>query len=285
MSDNEAQVSELIERWIRAVDTGDLDGVLADRADDIVMFDVPAPNDGVRGIEAYREAWVPFLRWQSSGARFELVSLEVMAGEDVAFAYALLRCGTPDELAADPDNRLRLTFGLRREAGGWLVTHEHHSFPLGGAAQPATAATVAVATAEREVRELHRDWFARTTAKDLDGLMAYIGDDVDSYEHESPLRYLGVEAVREVCRRGLEASTETVRWDVPDLEVLARDDLAVAWGLNRVRVEQPGGGVDEYWSRGTRIFRKADGAWRMVHQHLSYPIDLETGQARTDLRP
>ncbi|MEV0476720.1 nuclear transport factor 2 family protein, partial [Streptomyces prunicolor] len=25
--------------------------------------------------------------------------------------------------------RLRLTFGLRKEKGRWLVAHEHHSFP------------------------------------------------------------------------------------------------------------------------------------------------------------
>jgi len=46
----------------------------------------------------------------------------------VAYAFALLRCGTPEELAAKPENRLRLTLGLRRQDGRWLVAHEHHSF-------------------------------------------------------------------------------------------------------------------------------------------------------------
>ena len=53
----------------------------------------------------------------------------VLASEDVAFAYALLRCGTAEELEKDPDNRLRLTIGLRKEDGRWVVAHEHHSFP------------------------------------------------------------------------------------------------------------------------------------------------------------
>ena len=60
---------------------------------------------------------------------FEIVSLDVTAGADVAFAYALLRCGTPEELAQQPDQRLRLTLGLRKEGGRWTVAHEHHSFP------------------------------------------------------------------------------------------------------------------------------------------------------------
>jgi ketosteroid isomerase-like protein len=53
----------------------------------------------------------------------------VTADGDVAFAWALLRCGTPDELERDPAARLRLTIGLRRQSGRWIVTHEHHSFP------------------------------------------------------------------------------------------------------------------------------------------------------------
>ena len=126
--DDATQVRALIGRWATAVHSGDLDGVLADHAADIVMFDVPPPEDGVRGIEAYRATWPPFFQWQRQGASFEIVSLDVTAGDDVAFAHALLRCGTPDELKRDPTRRLRLTIGLRKQGGRWVVTHEHHSF-------------------------------------------------------------------------------------------------------------------------------------------------------------
>ena len=128
MSD-ESEIRALIERWADAVHAGNMDDVLADHADDIVMFDVPPPEDGVRGIQAYRETWPPFFEWQRQGAAFEIVSLEVTAGADVAFAHALLRCGTDEELRKDPANRLRLTIGLRKEGGRWVVSHEHHSFP------------------------------------------------------------------------------------------------------------------------------------------------------------
>ena len=129
MSDDERQIRALIERWADAVHRGDLDAVLADHFDDIVMFDVPPPYEGVRGIAAYRETWPPFFEWQAQGASFEIVSLDVTAGDDVAFAQALLRCGTQHDLAERPENRLRLTIGLRKENGRWLVAHEHHSFP------------------------------------------------------------------------------------------------------------------------------------------------------------
>lgn len=125
---DEQVIRELITRWADAVHTENLDNVLADHDPDIVMFDVPPPHDGVRGIAAYRDTWPPFFVWQRQGASFEIVEIDVTAGEDVAFAHALLRCGMPAELEANPENRLRLTVGLRRRDGRWVVTHEHHSF-------------------------------------------------------------------------------------------------------------------------------------------------------------
>jgi uncharacterized protein (TIGR02246 family) len=135
MADDEDQIRQLIERWARAVHEGDLPGVLADHAADIVMFDVPPPHDGVRGIDAYRVTWPPFFDWQRSGAVFEIVELDVVAGTDVAFAYALLRCDTSEGLARRPDSRLRLTLGLRKLDGRWLIAHEHHSFAIDEAAE------------------------------------------------------------------------------------------------------------------------------------------------------
>jgi uncharacterized protein (TIGR02246 family) len=129
MRDDEKQIRTLIKRWAAAVHAGEMDTVLEDHAEDIVMFDVPPPYEGVRGIDEYREAWPPFFEWQAQGAVFEIVSLEITAGDAVAYAHALLRCGTPEELAEQPANRLRLTLGLRKERNRWIVAHEHHSFP------------------------------------------------------------------------------------------------------------------------------------------------------------
>ena len=67
-------------------------------------------------------------KWVAKPAtRRDITALD--AGEDVAFAYGLLRCGGEKEFAENPDNRLRLSMGLRRIDGTWLIAHEHHSFP------------------------------------------------------------------------------------------------------------------------------------------------------------
>jgi uncharacterized protein (TIGR02246 family) len=127
---DEDQIRRLITAWSRAVHAGDLPTVLAQHADDLVMFDVPPPDRGVVGIDAYRDTWPPFFDWQASGSTFEIDDLQIVVGADVAYAYALLWCGTPEELAERPERRLRISFGLQRRDGTWVVQHEHHSFPV-----------------------------------------------------------------------------------------------------------------------------------------------------------
>ncbi|HEX3286496.1 MAG TPA: nuclear transport factor 2 family protein [Mycobacterium sp.] len=129
---DEAAIRGQITRWVEAIQAQDLEGVLAEHDPNIVQFDVPPPYNGVRGIDAYRDTWPPFFEWISQGAQVELLELDVVAGADVAFAYGLLRCGTAADFAANPDNRLRMTVGLRKIDGRWVVAHEHHSFPLTG---------------------------------------------------------------------------------------------------------------------------------------------------------
>ena len=129
--DDETEIRKLVERWAAAVHVGDLPGVLAEHADDIVMFDVPPPYEGVRGIDDYRETWPPFFEWQAN-ATFDITSMEVVAGADVAFVHALLRCGTAADFTENPDMRLRLTIGLVKRGERWVVQHEHHSFPFVG---------------------------------------------------------------------------------------------------------------------------------------------------------
>lgn len=119
-------IRKLIETWARAVHEGDLGQVTAHHTDDIVMFDVPPPYEGVRGLEAYRASWPGFFEWQRSGAVFDIEELHVVEGADVAFAFAVARCADAGDTSPV---RLRLTFGLTKTDGAWQIAHEHHSFP------------------------------------------------------------------------------------------------------------------------------------------------------------
>jgi ketosteroid isomerase-like protein len=126
---DKAVIRRLIEDWASAVRAKKIGPVVAHHTDDVVMFDVPPPVV-VRGIVAYRRAWPPFFKWQREGSgTFDVVELDITAGDTVAFATALLRCGSKAELAKNESPRLRLTIGLRKVHGTWKIAHEHHSFP------------------------------------------------------------------------------------------------------------------------------------------------------------
>lgn len=125
---DETAVRELLTKWAAAVRAKDLRAVLAQHADDISMFDVPPPFES-RGLQAYRQTWALFYSAQPEPVAFDIKRLDVVAGADVAFAYALMQCA---EIA--PDGRrvpldFRLTVGLRKVDGRWTVVHEHHSVP------------------------------------------------------------------------------------------------------------------------------------------------------------
>jgi uncharacterized protein (TIGR02246 family) len=129
MRKDEAEIRELIEEWAKGVQRQDIETAVARHSADMLMFDVPPPVE-VKGLSAYRATWKPFFEHFKRDGIFEIERLDVTAGEGVAFATALLRCGTREELRKDPANRLRLTVGLRKDKGRWTIAHEHHSFPL-----------------------------------------------------------------------------------------------------------------------------------------------------------
>jgi uncharacterized protein (TIGR02246 family) len=120
-SENETQIRTLIENWAKAARAKDMDGVLAEHADDIVMFDVPLPLQA-RGMQEYKKTWELFFAHSPGGpGSFDVTELRITTGDAVAFCHAIVRVRSAG---------VRLTIGMRKEAGRWLVAHEHHSYPL-----------------------------------------------------------------------------------------------------------------------------------------------------------
>jgi ketosteroid isomerase-like protein len=127
---DERQIRALIEEWADAVRRHDLSDILAHHEWDIVMFDVPPPLQS-RGMDEYKKTWDLFFRNHKPSQAFDIEDLAITAGEDVAFAVAIMRCGsgTFSGPPAESGFLFGLTIGLRKVDGDWRVTHEHHSVP------------------------------------------------------------------------------------------------------------------------------------------------------------
>jgi ketosteroid isomerase-like protein len=127
-STDETQIRELIENWAKAVRARNLDGILVDHSPEILMFDVPPPIQS-NGIEAYKKTWDLFFAWSRDSGVFDISELDITAGDDVAFATAMMRCAGTEANGDKVELDFRLTIGLRKIDGRWTVVHEHHSIP------------------------------------------------------------------------------------------------------------------------------------------------------------
>jgi len=126
---NEEQIRNRVESWAKAAWERNWEGVAAWHHPDIVMYDVPLPFQSV-GMDAYRKTWELFWRGLEKGPQaFQVVSLHITAGEDVAFCYAPMRCIYFDKANQRTELDFRLTIGFRKIEGEWWFVHEHHSVP------------------------------------------------------------------------------------------------------------------------------------------------------------
>ena len=126
MSD-ESEIRALIERWANAVHAGDMGGVVADHADDIVMFDVPPPEDGSAASTPIARRGHP----SSNGSRAPPSRSSRSRSPPAPTSPSRTRCSAagPTRSSGRTQTTVWLTIGLRKEDGRWVVAHEHHSFP------------------------------------------------------------------------------------------------------------------------------------------------------------
>jgi|SRR5215813_3749913 len=125
---DKTKIRNLIEKWAAAVRSKDYEGILAHHSGDIVMFDVPPPIQS-KGIDEYKKTWDVFFDWYQDTPSFEIREMTTTAGADVAFVTALMRCAGTEQSGAKSELDFRLTVGLRKIDGKWIITHEHHSLP------------------------------------------------------------------------------------------------------------------------------------------------------------
>lgn len=117
------QIRAVIDNWAKAIRDANLQEILKNHTENILMFDVPVPMQS-RGLEEYKKTWELFFQYSSGGeGSFELEELEITASERVAFCSALIR------LAKGRSPECRLTIGLKKIDGQWMISHEHHSAP------------------------------------------------------------------------------------------------------------------------------------------------------------
>ncbi|MEU8241244.1 nuclear transport factor 2 family protein [Actinoplanes missouriensis] len=124
------EIREVIERKAALLSTGDAEAVLSHYADTFVEYNLAPPlrQPGDARDPAALTAWIATFR---EPPRREVTQLEITVDGDVAFATSI-DCLSATPRGADEGFTLwfRVTLGLRRVGGRWVVVHEHESVPF-----------------------------------------------------------------------------------------------------------------------------------------------------------
>jgi len=103
------------------------------------------------------------------------------------------------------------------------------------------------------------------------------GDDVVLFDVMPPREFAGQKALR--AHMADFAGTKDVKADFLEFQVISAGKLALARSVQHYTANGPDGKPIDVTFRLTDVWRKTNGEWKIIHQHVSYPIDLKTGKA------
>jgi ketosteroid isomerase-like protein len=153
------------------------------------------------------------------------------------------------------------------------------------------AASVALscsrANDEAEVNASLQNLVTAVNAKDINGIMAYYSPDESLLVFDAlpPRQYVGAAAYRKDWEGFLAAYPGALHAEVSDWKTEIEGNLAYGRGIFRTIGPDKDGKPLDLTVRVTDVYRKVNGKWLVVHEHVSWPVDLATGKADLSSKP
>jgi len=123
-------------------------------------------------------------------------------------------------------------------------------------------------------------------AMDLESLKPIFAPDIVTFDVGPPLQRVGAEAKWGNWVDAFAAFQRPLGYEIRDLTITLDGNLAFSHGFGRLSgTLKNGNRTDGFWVRWTACFQKVDGNWLIAHDHVSVPLDVETGRALLNLVP
>ena len=131
VSDDEAAIRALEDRFAAAVNAGDVDAIMKNYIPDksLVVFDV-VPRKEHLGAEAYRKGWEDFFSRFKGTPKLTIIDLGITVDGNVGFGHSFMNTRGIDMQGHPVDRTVRVSAGYRKIEGNWLIVHEHISVPV-----------------------------------------------------------------------------------------------------------------------------------------------------------
>jgi uncharacterized protein (TIGR02246 family) len=148
-------------------------------------------------------------------------------------------------------------------------------------------ATRARADDQMEIRALEERFAKAFNAKDVDALMKnYVPDEsLIVFDLVPPLQYVGAKSYRDNWEHFFPIFKEGPHFEMRDLVIETDRSLAFSHSIQHVSGTDQNGNAIDLTVRATDAYRKIDGHWLIVHEHISFPVDLKTGKAILTEKP
>jgi ketosteroid isomerase-like protein len=102
------------------------------------------------------------------------------------------------------------------------------------------------------------------------------GDDITLYEVSG--EYTGQNAIREGLKKPYALFTDH-KVEFVELNVGSNGNLGFGYSVQYFTAKTPDGKTVRFTRRVTTVLRKQNGQWKIIHQHMSVPVDIKTGKA------
>jgi ketosteroid isomerase-like protein len=143
----------------------------------------------------------------------------------------------------------------------------------------------AMASTQSEISALLEYWSEAIRIKDIDQLMSLYSPDIVYFDLVPGLQYTESSAVWGNFLRWFDGWKSSIGQEIRGLSILASGDIAVAYMLIRASGTLKDRREVGYWVRATVCCQRSDHRWLIAHEHISLPVDFESGSAAMDLVP
>jgi ketosteroid isomerase-like protein len=100
-----------------------------------------------------------------------------------------------------------------------------------------------------------------------------------------PHQYVGAAAYRKDWEEFLTDLDGPVKFEITDLAIVADGDLGYSQSIQHVSGKNKKGEELELILRVTDAYRKIDGRWLVAMEHVSVPVNLDTGEPDLKSKP
>src|SRR6516165_2927867 len=139
--------------------------------------------------------------------------------------------------------------------------------------------TPARADARGDIKALEDRFVAAFKAKDVDAIMKTYapGQALVVFDVVPPRQYVGAAAYRKDWQTFLDGLDGPITVELTDLDVGADRNLAYSHSIQRVTGTDKQGKKLDMTLRVTDVYQRIRGRWLVIHEHVSVPVDLDTG--------